>query len=80
MRGLTPRFKKLIGAILILIWLPIYAAVAMRVGVAVLPGANGLVTLLYYAVAGTIWIVPIGLMFPWMNREPERRAKDAPSG
>jgi hypothetical protein len=45
----------------------------MRIGVAVLPNANGWVTLLYYAVAGTVWIIPIGLMLPWMHREPRRK-------
>jgi len=61
----------LIGTIVILIWLPVYAAVAMRIGVAVLPKANSLVTLLYYAIAGTAWIIPIGLMLPWMSRAPK---------
>jgi hypothetical protein len=70
MRSLTPRVKKLIGTVVILIWVPIYALVAMRVGVSVLSGAHPLVELLYYAVAGTAWIVPIGLMLPWMSREP----------
>jgi hypothetical protein len=69
---LTPRTKKLLGTLAILVWLPIYALIAMRIGVAVLPEANGLVTFLYYAVAGTVWIVPIGLMLPWMHREPKR--------
>jgi hypothetical protein len=73
MPALTPKTKKLIGTIAILIWLPIYAAIAMRVGVAVLPDAGAFVTLLYYAVAGTAWIVPIGLMLPWMHREPHPR-------
>jgi hypothetical protein len=26
--------------------------------------------LAYYALAGTLWIVPIGLLLPWMYREP----------
>ena len=56
-----------------LIWLPLYAFAAMRVGLAVLPEANGFVALLYYALAGTLWIVPIGLMLPWMHREARRR-------
>jgi len=67
---LTPHTKKLIGTIVILIWVPIYALLAMRVAVSVLPGANPFVELLYYAVAGTAWIIPIGLMLPWMSREP----------
>ncbi|MDE3116432.1 MAG: DUF2842 domain-containing protein, partial [Pseudomonadota bacterium] len=29
------------------------------------------VELAYYMVAGTLWIMPIGLMLPWMHREPK---------
>ena len=71
MRPLSPRIKKLIGTILTLIWLPIYALLAPAVAVHVLPKANWFVEFLYYAVAGTLWIVPIGLMLPWMHREPD---------
>jgi hypothetical protein len=70
MRSLTPHTKKLIGVIVILLWLPVYAVIAMRLGVTILPGANKFVELLYYVVAGTAWILPIGLMLPWMSREP----------
>ena len=70
MRALTPSTKKLIGTIVILIWVPIYALIAMRIAVSVLPGANPVVELLYYAIAGTAWIIPIGLMIPWMTRQP----------
>lgn len=67
---LTPTTKKLIATIVILIWIPIYALLAMRIAVSVLPEANKFVELLYYVVAGTAWIIPIGLMLPWMSREP----------
>jgi hypothetical protein len=70
MLSLTPHTKKLIVTIVILLWVPVYALLAMRVGISVLPGANPWVELLYYAVVGTAWIFPIGLMLPWMNREP----------
>jgi hypothetical protein len=73
MPALSPRTKKLIGTIVMLVWLTLYALIAMRVGVAVLPNAGPFVTLLYYAIAGTAWIIPIGLMLPWMHREPKRR-------
>lgn len=72
MRALSPRSKKLIGTFAILVWLPVYSLIAMRVGVAVLPRAGALLTLIYYAVAGTAWIVPIGLMLPWIHRAPKR--------
>jgi hypothetical protein len=39
----------------------------------VLPEAGPFLTLVYYALAGTVWILPVGLMLPWMHREPERR-------
>ena len=71
MPRLTPHTKKLIGAIVTLIWLPVYALVAAGVAAHVLPRANWLIELLYYMVAGTLWIVPIGLMLPWMHREPK---------
>ena len=70
MPALAPRTKKLIGVFVILVWLPVYALIAMRVGVAVLPQAGSFATFLYYAITGTAWIIPIGLMLPWMHREP----------
>ena len=73
MRALSPRTKKLIATIALLLWLPLYALAAMRVGVAVLPEAGSVLTLVYYAVAGMAWILPVGLLLPWMHREPERR-------
>ena len=66
---MSPRSKKLIGAVVIILWVPVYALIAMRVGVELLPEANPLAALVYYAIAGTAWIIPIGLMMPWMNRE-----------
>ena len=70
---MSPRTKKLIGAIVILLWLPVYSLAAMGVGAHVLPHAHWLIALLYYALAGTLWIIPIGLMLPWMHREPFTR-------
>lgn len=67
---MSPRLKKLIGTIVLLAWIAVYSLIAMGVGVHVLPHAGGLVTFLYYALAGTLWIIPIGLMLPWMHREP----------
>jgi hypothetical protein len=69
---MSVRIKKLIGAIVLLVWLPFYALIASGIGVRVLPHAHWLVAILYYALAGTLWIIPIGLMFPWMHREPQK--------
>ncbi len=67
--ALSPRIKKLIGTVLILLWITIYSLIAMRLAVEILPQANWLVSLLFYATAGLLWIVPVGLAFPWMNRD-----------
>lgn len=67
---MTPRLKKLIGTVAMLVWLAVYALVATGVAVRVLPHAEWYVSLLFYVLAGTLWAIPIGLMFPWMHREP----------
>jgi hypothetical protein len=70
---LSPRIKKLIGTVFTLVWLFVYVLIAMGVAVRVLPHANGFATILYYLFAGTLWIVPVGLMLPWMHREPKAK-------
>lgn len=72
---LSAHVKKLIGALATLVWLVVYALVAMGVGVRVLPHAGWLVVLVYYVLAGTLWIIPVGLMLPWMYREPASRKR-----
>jgi hypothetical protein len=67
---MTPRAKKLISTlVIILVWLPIYALVVMGVATHVLPHAAWYESLLFYALAGTLWIIPIGLALNWMHRE-----------
>ena len=68
---MTVRTKKLIGLLVMLVWLAFYIVVAWAIGLHLAPHANGLTQFLYYALAGTLWIIPIGLMLPWMYREPK---------
>ena len=70
---MSPHIKKLIGTFALIFWIALYAAIVMRIAIVVLPDAHGLVTLLFYAVAGTIWIVPFGLALPWMYRQPAKK-------
>ncbi|MEO7054636.1 MAG: DUF2842 domain-containing protein [Rhizomicrobium sp.] len=69
---MTPHTKKLIGAILMLVWLVFYALVATALAVHILPHAAWYVSLLFYVVTGLFWIVPIGLALPWMYAEPKK--------
>jgi hypothetical protein len=71
---MTPRIKKLIGTILILLWIPVYAILAIGIAAHLLPHAGGLAAFVYYVVAGTFWAVPVGALFPWMYREPKPKA------
>ena len=71
---MSRRTKTLIATILIVFfWLPFYALFIMGLARHVLPGAPWYVALLFYALAGSLWIIPIGLSLPWMNREPARK-------
>jgi hypothetical protein len=70
--AMTRRTKTLIATIVIVfLWLPAYAifidGLQWRVLTASTPWYG---SLLFYALAGTFWIVPIGLSLPWMYREP----------
>ena len=68
---MSPRIKKLIATlIIVLLWLPVYALFVMGLATHVLPQAPWYVSLLFYALAGTLWILPIGFALPWMYREP----------
>jgi hypothetical protein len=67
---MAPRTKKLIGTVFILVWIAIYSLIAMGVGVRMVSHAGGLLVFLYYLLAGTLWAIPVGLLFPWMYREP----------
>jgi hypothetical protein len=69
---MSTRTKKLIGVVVILVWLIVYALLAMKAAIEILPTANWFVELLYYAVVGLAWIIPIGLLLPWMHREPKK--------
>jgi hypothetical protein len=71
---MTPHTKKLIGAVIMLAWLFVYVLLASGFAVRILPSANEFVRFLYYLVAGTLWIVPIGLLLPWMYREPKPKS------
>lgn len=68
---MTPRVKKLIGTLLILVWLAFYALIVTGLAVRILPHAQWYVSLIFYAASGMFWIVPIGLALPWMYAEPK---------
>ena len=60
--------RKLIGAVLLLVFVTFYALVAMTVAAARLPGTSVWVQTAYFAIAGLIWVIPAGLIIKWMQR------------
>lgn len=71
---MSSSLRKLIGTIILVITVPVYALIAMVIGVAILPGVSFIWQLVYYAVAGLLWVPPAGLLITWMAR-PDRRAE-----
>lgn len=69
------RLKKLVGTVLILIWMFFYVLFAMKLAVTVLPESHWVVQLAFYVFAGIAWIIPAGFLIQWMGEG--RNAEDA---
>ena len=66
---MTPRIRKLVGAILLLIMIAVYSLLAMMAAVILqVNEANKSVELLYYGVAGLLWVLPAALIIKWMQK------------
>lgn len=66
------RLRKFVGTLILLVFIPFYALMAMSVAVAVLPGTSGWTQAGYYLVAGLLWVLPAGLVVTWMVRPPAK--------
>ena len=62
MRG----WRKLVGMALIVVGLTVYAGLAAWIGGALRP-FPWIVELVYYAVAGVLWVFPIRMLLRWMS-------------
>lgn len=60
------RLKKLIGTVLIVLLVIIYAFVATSFASAYLGASSGWVHLAYFALSGLLWILPAMLIIRWM--------------
>jgi len=65
---MTMRTRKLVGAMILLVFLSIYALAAMLVAVLLQVNASKVVELAYYVVAGLAWTIPAGAIIWWMQR------------
>lgn len=62
------RTRKAIGTVLTVLWLTIYALIAMAIGGQFVVGSGVAVELPFYAVAGVAWIPVAMLIIKWMTR------------
>ncbi len=65
---MNARVRKLIGGVLLLVFIPAYAIVTVTVAVARLPGTSILTHTLFFAITGLLWVIPAGLIIRWMLR------------
>ncbi len=62
------RARKAIGCAGLLAYLGLYAVLAATLGAYLLPILPFWAELIFYAVAGIIWIFPMKPLFDWMKR------------
>jgi hypothetical protein len=65
---LTQSNRKLVGVILTLIVLVAYVGLATAIYIAFLTGLPPWLLLIYFAVAGLGWAVPVSFIIRWMAR------------
>ncbi|MCA0425527.1 MAG: DUF2842 domain-containing protein [Proteobacteria bacterium] len=65
------RTRKLIGTAAILLFVIAYALLVMALAQPVLKGAGPVTQLLFYALGGLAWILPIMPLIAWMERRRE---------
>jgi len=66
--SMTQRHRKLAGVFLTLLVLLVYVSLATAIYVTFLTGIDQWILLLYFAVAGLGWAIPVGLIIRWMAR------------
>jgi hypothetical protein len=75
---MTIRTRKLIGTVILLLFLAVYALMAMFVAIVLQVNAGKWVELAYYIIAGLAWVIPAAWLVRWMQmpdgQSPEDRS------
>lgn len=64
---MPPRLRKLIGTVLIIVLVLVYALVATTVAAATLGASPWYVHFLYFLLSGLLWILPAMAIIRWME-------------
>ena len=70
---MTPRLRKFIGAIALLVLVCVWALLAMALAQSVLTDINGFVAAIFYVVVGLGWVLPAMPLISWMAK-PDKSA------
>ena len=62
------RTRKLVGTIVLMVFLAVYAFAAMLVAIVLQVSGNKLAEPVFYLVAGMAWVVPAAIIVRWMQR------------
>lgn len=63
----SPRLRKLVGSLVLLVFVAAYAFAAAGLGALWLDGASAALVTGYYIAAGFLWIVPAAWFIRWMQ-------------
>ena len=67
-QNMQVRTRKLIGTILLLLFLAVYATVAAVIGSGRIALAPQWMQFAFYLTTGLLWVIPAGLLVRWMQR------------
>ncbi|MFA7306213.1 MAG: DUF2842 domain-containing protein [Hyphomicrobium sp.] len=66
---MTQRRRKLLGTIALILLIAVYAVIAVGVAIVLqVQNASKFTELIYYVVAGLLWVLPAGLLISWMQK------------
>ena len=65
---MTVRIRKLVGSVVLVTLIVLYALAAMEIGAARFTNASAIAQVIYFVIAGLLWVIPAGLLIRWMQR------------
>jgi uncharacterized membrane protein YhaH (DUF805 family) len=69
---MSPRYKTMIGGLILIAMMALYALVAVTVASARLADSSGLVQLAFFAITGLFWILPAMALVSWMLKDKRK--------
>ena len=68
--------RKMIGTVLLIILILVYAFAIMLIGTLVIDDLSGLAELLFYLAAGCLWALPAMVLLKWMLKSDTDNARE----